>query len=229
MKNIVVFSGAGISKESGISTFRDADGLWEKHRIEDVANFDCWKKNPDLVRNFYNQRLKNLLSVEPNMAHKDLVRLEEFFNVDIITQNVDDLHQRAGSSRVIHLHGELKKARSVRNPSYIVDIKKGFLSKDDKDPYGEPLRPHIVWFGEAVPMMENAISITQKADIFIVIGSSLVVYPAAGLIHYTKKDCKKFLVDPLNVDVRGQNIEVIQEKATIGVRKVVDEILLNYK
>ena len=225
MKNIVVLTGAGISKESGINTFRESDGLWENYRVEDVANFDSWKKNQDLVRNFYNERRKQAMEALPNEGHKQLVRLENYFNVNIITQNIDDLHERAGSKNVIHLHGEVNKVRSVRDPNYIIELKGWELTKDDKDEYGEPLRPYIVWFGEAVPMIEPAIKLCQKADIFIVIGTSLVVYPAAGLINYTPKNCKKYLVDPNDVKADLRGISFIKENASVGVKKVVDEII----
>ena len=225
MKNIVVLTGAGISKESGINTFRESDGLWENYRVEDVANFDSWNKNQDLVRNFYNERRKQAMEALPNDGHKQLVRLENYFNVNIITQNIDDLHERAGSKNVIHLHGEVNKVRSVRDPNYIIKLKGWELTKEDKDKYGEPLRPYIVWFGEAVPMIEPSIELCQKADIFIVIGTSLVVYPAAGLINYTTKNCKKYLVDPNDVKADLRGISFIKENASVGVKKVVDEII----
>lgn len=224
MKNIVVLTGAGISKESGINTFRESDGLWENYRVEDVANFDSWNKNQDLVRNFYNERRKQAMEALPNEGHKQLVRLENYFNVNIITQNIDDLHERAGSKNVIHLHGEVNKLRSVKDPNYIVNLKGWELTKEDKDEFGEPLRPYIVWFGEAVPMIEPSIELCQKADIFIVIGTSLVVYPAAGLINYTTKNCMKYLVDPNDVKADLRGINFIKENASEGVKKVVDEI-----
>jgi NAD-dependent deacetylase len=224
MKNIVVLSGAGISKESGINTFRDSDGLWENHRVEDVANFDSWQKNQDLVRRFYNQRRKQAMEALPNQGHKELVRLEKYFNVSIITQNIDDLHERAGSKNVIHLHGEIKKVRSVRDPNYIISLQGWELTEDDKDKYQEPLRPHIVWFGEAVPMIEPAINLCQKADILIIVGTSLVVYPAAGLLNYASKDCVKYLVDPNDVKADLRDITFIKENASVGVRKVVEDI-----
>lgn len=229
MKNIVVLTGAGISKESGINTFRDSDGLWENHRVEDVANFDSWVKNPDLVRSFYNQRRKQVIEAEPNEAHKELTRLEKYFNVNIITQNIDDFHERAGSSNIIHLHGEIKKVQSVRDPYYVRELSGWELTENHKDIYGEPLRPNIVWFGEAVPMIEPSVELCQKADIFIIIGTSLAVYPAAGLVNYTPSTAKKYLIDPKEVkgDLRG--IKFIQEMASVGVKRVVDEILLENK
>ena len=227
MKNIVVLTGAGISKESGINTFRDSDGLWENYRIEDVANFDSWQKNPDLVRSFYNQRRKQAMEAKPNQAHKELVRLESHFNVNIITQNIDDLHERAGSKNIIHLHGEINKVRSVRDSNYIIELKHWELTKTDKDEYGEPLRPHIVWFGESVHMIEPSIDLCQNADILIIIGTSLVVYPAAGLMDQTPINCKKYLVDPNEVKADFNGISFVQEKASIGVKKVIDEIFID--
>jgi NAD-dependent deacetylase len=228
MKTIVVLTGAGISQESGIKTFRDSDGLWENHRVEDVATYDAWKKNPDLVRNFYNARRKELYNVEPNEGHKQLLRLEEKFNLQIITQNVDDLHERAGSKNVLHLHGELKKVCSETDSDDIRFLDGWELTENMKDVYGKPLRPYIVWFGEAVPNIEPAIRLCEQADIMIIIGTSLNVYPAAGLLHYTRKDCKKYLVDPQNVNIVDKNIVFVKQKASIGVKQVVEDILDRY-
>lgn len=228
MKTIVVLTGAGISQESGIKTFRDSDGLWENHRVEDVATYDAWKKNPDLVRNFYNARRKELYNVEPNEGHKQLLRLEEKFNLQIITQNVDDLHERAGSKNVLHLHGELKKVCSETDSDDIRFLEGWELTENMKDVYGKPLRPYIVWFGEAVPNIEPAIRLCEQADIMIIIGTSLNVYPAAGLLHYTKKNCKKYLVDPQNVNIVDKNIVFVKQKASIGVKQVVEDILDRY-
>lgn len=228
MKTIVVLTGAGISQESGIKTFRDSDGLWENHRVEDVATYDAWKKNPDLVRNFYNARRKELYNVEPNEGHKQLLRLEEKFNLQIITQNVDDLHERAGSKNVLHLHGELKKVCSETDSNDIRFLEGWELTENMKDVYGKPLRPYIVWFGEAVPNIEPAIRLCEQADIMIIIGTSLNVYPAAGLLHYTRKDCKKYLVDPQNVNIVDKNIVFVKQKASIGVKQVVEDILDRY-
>ncbi len=226
MKRIVILTGAGISAESGIKTFRDSDGLWENHRIEDVATPEAWYRNQELVLEFYNQRRKQLYECKPNAAHYALVELEDKFQVDIITQNVDDLHEQAGSGNVLHLHGELKKARSTIDESIIVDVPGWELKKGMLCPKGSQLRPHIVWFGEAVPNIESATKITSEADIFIVIGTSMNVYPAAGLIHYTPKQCVKFLIDPKEVSGFGHNnITFIQDNATIGVRKVVNQLL----
>lgn len=228
MKTIVVLTGAGISQESGIKTFRDSDGLWENHRVEDVATFDAWKRNPDLVRAFYNARRKELYNVEPNEGHKQLLRLEENFNLHIITQNVDDLHERAGSKNVLHLHGELKKVCSEIDANDIRWLDGWELTEEMKDNYGKPLRPYIVWFGEAVPNIEPAIKLCEKADIMIIIGTSLNVYPAAGLLHYTKKDCKKYLVDPQSVNMADKNFVFVKQKAGIGVKQVVEDILDKY-
>ncbi|MCF0210026.1 MAG: NAD-dependent deacylase [Bacteroidales bacterium] len=225
MKKIVVLTGAGISAESGISTFRDSDGLWENHRVEDVANFDSWEKNPDLVRQFYNERRKQVLEVQPNEAHKQLTRLENDFDVTIITQNIDNLHERAGSKKIIHLHGEITKACSVSDANEIYDIQGYELKASDIDKNGQALRPFIVFFGEAVPMIEPAIKVCEQADILIIIGTSLVVYPASGLMHYCKKGCKKYLVDPKRPNADLSGITFVQEKASVGVKKVVEEIL----
>ncbi|MDR2362647.1 MAG: NAD-dependent deacylase [Prevotellaceae bacterium] len=225
MKKIVVLSGAGVSAESGISTFRDSGGLWEQHRIEDVATYEGWLKNRKLVLDFYNLRRKQLLNAQPNAGHYELARLEQAYEVHIITQNVDDLHERAGSTNVLHLHGELKKARSTVDPDYIVDIEGWALTEGMTDPKGAQLRPHIVWFGEAVPMIEPAAALSQKADIYIVVGTSLVVYPAAGLIHYVPARTPKFIVDPNDVYTDMPNVRYIKEPASTGLKKVVDELL----
>ena len=224
-KNIVVLTGAGISAESGIKTFRDSDGLWENHRIEDVATFDAWRRNKELVLDFYNQRRRQLLECEPNEAHKLLVTLEEKFNVHIITQNVDDLHERAGSKNILHLHGELLKVRSTLDEHLVYEWKQD-LKVGDKCGKGAQLRPHIVWFGEQVPMIEVAGKIASQADIFIVIGTSLVVYPAAGLVHYTDFTVPKYVVDPNKPIISNmQNVEYITEKASMGVKMLVDKLM----
>lgn len=226
MKKVVVLTGAGISAESGIRTFRDSDGLWEEHRIEDVATFDAWLRNPVLVQDFYNQRRKQLYEVEPNAAHFALAELEKKFDVQIITQNVDDLHERAGSSHVLHLHGELKKSRSTADPSLVYKIEGWELKMGDKCEKGSQLRPHIVWFGEDVPMIVPAAKFSEMADIFIVIGTSLNVYPAAGLIHSSSHSCLKYLVDPNDCRVGMiPNLTIIKEKAGTGVPKLVRQLL----
>ncbi len=229
--NMVVFTGAGISAESGLKTFRDSDGLWEQHRIEDVATPMAWEKNPRLVLEFYNQRRRDVLKAQPNPAHLALATLESHFNVTIITQNIDDLHERGGSSNVVHLHGEIIKSRSSINQELLYecrnDIQPGDLCEE-----GSQLRPHVVWFHEAVPMMDVAADIAAKADYFIVIGTSLQVYPAAGLLHYAPRYAKKFLVDPNIPDVASiQNLEIITATATEGVpvlvSRLLKEIILN--
>jgi len=226
MKNIVVLTGAGISAESGLKTFRDSNGLWEGHNVMEVATPKGFQKNPELVLEFYNQRRRQLLTVEPNAAHKALADLETYFNVDIVTQNVDDLHERGGSSNVLHLHGELLKARSVNTENEIFDCRKDILL-GDTCANGYQLRPHIVWFGEAVPLLENAIKITEKADCLIIIGTSMQVYPAASLIDFVSADTPIFFVDPkpaISSDER-RNLTVISENAVIGVPTLVASLI----
>jgi NAD-dependent deacetylase len=228
MKKIIVLTGAGISAESGIRTFRDSNGLWEEYRIEDVATFDAWQRNPELVQEFYNQRRKQLLEVEPNAAHYALTKLESKYDVQIITQNVDDLHERAGSSNVLHLHGELKKSRSTVNQDLIYNIDGWDLKMGDTCEEGSQLRPHIVWFGEEVPMIVPAARLSALADIFIVIGTSLNVYPAAGLIHHAPQYCMKYLIDPNECQIGHlQNLTFIKEKAVSGVSALVEKLLLS--
>jgi NAD-dependent deacetylase len=230
MKRVVVLTGAGISQESGISTFRDSGGLWEQHRIEDVATPQAWLKDMDLVLRFYNLRRKQLLEVEPNAAHYALVKLEEKYDVRIITQNVDDLHERAGSTHVMHLHGELCKSRSTVDPNLVYDIKGWELKKGDLCERGSQLRPHIVWFGEAVPMIVEAAEIVATADIFLVVGTSLNVYPAAGLIEYVPSGRPIFLIDPSAVSVYSpQQVTYIRERAGAGVPPLVDTLIARAK
>ena len=223
-KKVVVLTGAGISAESGISTFRDSDGLWEQYRVEDVATHEAYLRNPELVLNFYNERRRQLFQVKPNEGHRQLVRLEEKYDVQIITQNIDNLHEQAGSTHVLHLHGELTKARSDRNDDLIIDIGDRDIHLGDKAPDGAQLRPHIVWFGEAVPNIEPASEMCEQADYFIVVGTSMNVYPAAGLIHYVPRSAPCFLVDPKAVPI-SRPITIVQEKAGTGVKKVVDQLL----
>jgi NAD-dependent deacetylase len=226
MKKVVVFTGAGVSAESGLSTFRDSDGLWHKHRIEDVATPMAWINNMDLVLEFYNQRRKQLYEVEPNAAHYALVRLEEKFDVDIITQNVDDLHERAGSSKVLHLHGELKKARSTADPDLVYDIEGWELKRGMRCGLGSQLRPHVVWFGEPVPEMLPASMKCAAADIFIVIGTSLQVYPAAGLLNHVDDHVPVYVVDPKIVEAQGiRNCRYIRKMAGEGVPELVEELM----
>jgi len=222
MKKLTVLSGAGISAESGISTFRDAGGLWEGHDIMEVASPQGWDQNPSLVLDFYNKRRKELLKVSPNSAHIDLVGLEQQFKVDIVTQNVDDLHERAGSTSVLHLHGELLKVRSINDPEHIVEWKKE-LNLGDLCPNRSQLRPHIVWFGEMVPMLEPAIKIVEKADIVLVIGTSLQVYPAASLISYASQSAEIFYIDPhpfISHELKIRKHTVINAVATEGMKQL---------
>ena len=224
-QKIVVLTGAGISAESGIKTFRDSGGLWENHRVEDVASPEGWHNDQQLVLNFYNERRRQLLECKPNRAHFALAELESKYDVTIVTQNVDDLHERGGSTNVIHLHGELLKARSSVDENLIYSWKKD-ISEGDTCEKGSQLRPHIVWFGEAVPMMETAVPIVQEAAIFIVVGTSLVVYPAAGLVNYTRYEIPKWLIDPNDMPLpRVPHLKFINEKATIGVDYLVNLLL----
>lgn len=226
LKKAVILSGAGISAESGIQTFRGAGGLWEGHKIEEVASPVGWHQNPDLVLEFYNLRRRQLLNVQPNSGHMALVQLENAYEVTIITQNVDDLHERAGSSRVLHLHGELLKARSTIDENLVYQWHKDILP-GDKCSLGSQLRPHIVWFGEMVPMIAPAQEICRHADIFIIVGTSLVVYPAAGLLHFAADEIPKYLVDPhaYEIDARVPNLKVIAEAAARGLPRLVEELL----
>ncbi len=223
MKKLVVLTGAGISQESGIQTFRDADGLWHDHRIEDVACPEAWERNPHLVLDFYNLRRKQLYEVEPNEAHIALAKLEKTYEVQIITQNVDDLHERAGSTRVLHLHGELKKVRSTIDKSLVYTLEGWELKFGDLCEKGSQLRPHIVWFGEPVPNIIDATSMVRRADILLIIGTSLKVYPAAGLLNYVPSAVPKYLIDPkAESQYYLQNLTIIREKATVGVGKFID-------
>jgi NAD-dependent deacetylase len=225
-KKIVVFTGAGISAESGISTFRDSGGLWEKYDIRDVATPEAWQRNPNLVLDFYNQRRKQVIEAQPNPAHYALVELEKKFDVTIITQNVDDLHERAGSRNVLHLHGEIRKARSTKDPGLVYPLKSWEIKAGDKCELGSQLRPHIVWFGEMVPEMDTAQEISTNADVFIIIGTSLNVYPAAGLVHCTKAHCHIYLIDPNDVNEIGiKNLIAIREPAGKGVPILVEQLL----
>ena len=225
-KNLVVLSGAGMSAESGISTFRDAGGLWDKYPVEAVATPEGYARDPQLVINFYNERRKQLLTVEPNEGHRGVAELEKVFNVTVVTQNVDNLHERAGSTHVVHLHGELTKVCSSRdpnNPHYIKELKpeEYEVKLGDKAGDGSQLRPFIVWFGESVPEIETAIGYVEQADILVIIGTSLNVYPAAGLLHYAPMDCEIYLIDPKPVDAHTmRTIHTIQCGASEGVKKL---------
>ena len=226
MKKIVVLSGAGVSAESGIPTFRASDGLWENHRIEDVATPEGWQRNQSLVQDFYNQRRKQALTVQPNAGHFALAKLEEKYDVTVITQNVDNLHERAGSSKVVHLHGELFKSRSTVDETLIYDIEGWEIKAGDLCGKGSQLRPHIVWFGEAVPMMDIAVDITHEADILIVVGTSLNVYPAAGLVYAVRKGVPIYVVDPNTPSMqKGPNITFIVEPATVGLTQLTEQLL----
>ncbi len=225
-KKLVVLTGAGISAESGIRTFRDAGGLWEGYDVTEVASPQGWAKNPGLVLEFYNQRRKNAYEAKPNQGHLTIAGLEKYFDVVVITQNVDNLHEKAGSSHVIHLHGELFKARSTADPSLVYDIKGWELNPGDLCEKGSQLRPHIVWFGETVPMMEVAVREAVQADIFMVVGTSLQVYPAAGLLDYVPAATPKFIIDPKMPEVRSQpNLFLIEDKASTGVVTAKNMIL----
>ncbi len=223
MKNLIILTGAGISAESGIATFRDMGGLWEQYDIMEVASPEGWEKNRALVLDFYNQRRKQLQDIEPNYGHIGLVELEKYFNITIITQNVDNLHERAGSKNVFHLHGELTKVRSTGDENLIYELDGWELKEGDLCEKGYQLRPHIVWFGEAVPAIEEAIKIAQTADIFVVIGTSMAVYPAASLINYVPENCSKFLIDPNEVMVSG-DVKIYKNKASEGVKLLMKDL-----
>jgi len=227
MKKLVILTGAGMSSESGIKTFRDSGGLWEEYDVTEVATYEAWMRNRDLVLRFYNERRRQLAGCKPNGGHIGLAQLEKHFDVQIITQNIDDLHERAGSKKILHLHGELTKARSTDDPSLIYDIGYRDINNGDKCEKGSQLRPHIVWFGEEVPMMDTAVKLAAEADIFAVIGSSLNVYPAAGLVNYAPQKARMWLIDPKDVDVPVyRKVEVIKEKASRGV-EILTERLVN--
>ena len=224
-KNLVVLTGAGISAESGLKTFRDSDGLWEGYDVNEVATPGGWRKNPDLVLQFYNMRRRNVRDAIPNAAHMELAGLEEYFNVQIITQNIDDLHERAGSTRVLHLHGEIFKMRSELDESLIYSIRDD-IQLGDRAPDGGQLRPHIVWFEEPVPLIVNASRFVQGADIFVIIGTSLAVYPAAGLINFAHTQIPKFILDKNIPYTRGiQNLYNIEKPATEGIRSLKEQLL----
>ncbi|MBK8883966.1 MAG: NAD-dependent deacylase [Bacteroidales bacterium] len=226
MKKLVVLTGAGMSSESGIRTFRDSGGLWEEYEVTEVATYDAWLRNRELVLRFYNERRRQLEGCKPNAGHVGLAELEKHFDVQIITQNIDNLHEQAGSSKILHLHGELTKARSTVDPSLVYDIGYRDISKGDSCAKGSQLRPHIVWFGEEVPMMEEAVRLTAEADIFVVIGSSLNVYPAAGLVNYAPHKAQLWLIDPNDVAVPvNRKVEVIKEKASRGVELLTERLI----
>ena len=223
MQKIVVLTGAGISADSGLRTFRDTDGLWEGYKVEEVCTPEAFARNPQLVIDFYNERRRQAQAAEPNAAHRALAELEKYYQVQIVTQNVDDLHERAGSSTVLHLHGELNKARSSADENYVVEWT-GDQSVNDTDPQGYPMRPHIVWFGEAVPLIETAARWVSQADKVLVVGTSMQVYPAAGLVEYAPYEAERYLVDPR--PPKGlANINMIEAKAKDGVPQLVEKLI----
>ena len=226
MKKIVVFTGAGISAESGLKTFRDADGLWAEYRIEDVCTPEALARNRALVIEFYNKRRRELAATKPNAAHQAVAALEQWFDVEVVTQNVDDLHERAGSSHITHLHGELGKLRSTRNPDLIVDIEGADQGLEDRGPDGALLRPHIVFFGESVPMFDRACEIAATADMMIVVGTSLAVYPAAMLVRYARPEVPIYVVDPGEPDTRmiRNPLVHIKEKASVGMVQLLRQL-----
>lgn len=230
MKKMVVLTGSGISAESGLKTFRDMGGLWEQYDVTEVASPEAWERDPELVLRFYNERRKQLLEAKPNEGHRILAELENYFDIQIITQNIDDLHERAGSSNVLHLHGELRKARSTGDPQLIYEVEGAELNMGDKCEKGYQLRPHVVWFGEPVPAIEKAASLTRQADILAIIGTSLMVYPAAGLVDFADKNCPVYVVDPNAAKPsQKENVRLIQEKAGTGVVKLKEDLLKKYE
>ncbi len=218
---LVVLTGAGISAESGLKTFRDSDGLWEGYNVYDVATPEAWERNPDLVQEFYNERRRQVVAAQPNAAHRVLAELEQDFDVEIITQNIDDLHERAGSSKVTHLHGIITRSQSSLRPSLTYPIAGTEIKMGERCKLGSQLRPHVVWFGEAVPMIEVAAKICEKADLFVLIGTSLAVYPAAGLIDFVPRQVNKYIIDPKTPDVkRYQNVITIEQNAVNGMEQL---------
>lgn len=225
-EKLVVLTGAGISAESGLATFRGSDGLWEGHRVEDVASPEGWARNPELVLDFYNQRRQAARQAQPNAGHRALVALEQAYEVVIVTQNVDDLHERAGSSHILHLHGKLMEARSTRHEELVYPMQSDIIRLGDLCEKGHQLRPNIVWFGEQVPLMEQAMHEAATADVFLVVGTSLQVYPAAGLLHYTRPSCPIYIIDPNQPPVSaGPSVQFVREPATTGVPRVAQELL----
>jgi NAD-dependent deacetylase len=222
---IVFFTGAGVSAESGLRTFRDSDGLWEEYRIEDVATPQAFARDPALVLHFYDLRREQVLKAEPNAAHRAIAELEHHFQVQVVTQNIDDLHERAGSTQVLHLHGEIRKARSTKDPRLVTAINGPHLSMGDRCALGSQLRPHIVWFGEEVPLLSNAAAIVEQADVLVVVGSSLQVYPAAGLVHHAPLNCPIHVVDPGDVGTGLKRVIHWNEKASTGVPRLASQLL----
>ncbi|MGC8803329.1 MAG: SIR2 family NAD-dependent protein deacylase [Bacteroidales bacterium] len=230
MKHLVVLTGSGISAESGLKTFRDNDGMWENYNVMEVASYEGWLRNKQLVLDFYNQRRRQLKDAKPNAAHLMLAELEKYFRVSIITQNVDDLHEKAGSQHILHLHGELTKARSTKDPSYVIDIGYRDIKLGDVCPKGGQLRPNIVWFGESVPAFGEAAQIASTADIFVVIGTSMVVYPAAGLIDFVPDHADIYVIDPKPLPIRNyKNLTFIQEVASKGMEILKVKLMERYQ
>ena len=227
-KKLVILTGAGMSQESGLKTFRDMNGLWEEYRVEDVATPEAWDADRNLVLRFYNERRKALLAAQPNAGHTGVALLEKYFDVQIITQNVDDLHERAGSHNVLHLHGELMKARSTRDPNLVYTLDNWELNPGDLCELGSQMRPHIVWFGEEVPNLSKAIPLVEEADIFVIIGTSLAVYPAAGLVNYVRRRVPVYVVDPGDPAIGYREVIHIKKKASEGV-SILTGMLLNPK
>lgn len=229
MKQLMVLTGSGMSADSGLKTFRDMGGLWNQYDVTEVVSPEAWQRDPGLVLHFYNERRRQLMDAVPNEGHKVLVELEDYYDVSIITQNIDDLHERAGSSRVMHLHGELRKARSTGDPGLIYDMEGSELNMGDQCEKGYQLRPHVVWFGEEVPRISEAASLVKEADIFVIIGTSLSVYPAAGLVNFVDSHCPIFVVDPNPVHFSESNpVHLIQEKACKGAIKLKKKLLANF-
>lgn len=229
MKRVVVFTGAGISAESGIRTFRDSGGLWEEYPIEDVATPQAWSRNPSLVLEFYNLRREQVANAQPNAAHVAIEQLRSAFDLHIITQNIDDLHERAGSKNVLHLHGEIRKARSTVNPEHVVELTGNLINPGDTCPMGSQLRPHIVWFGEEVPAMEQAIDLVSTADLFLVVGTSLAVYPAASLVYHIPEHAKAWLIDPNPQLPAGLSAySILSKTACEGVPELVNQLLTDH-
>jgi NAD-dependent deacetylase len=226
LKNIVVLTGAGISAESGLKTFRDSDGLWEGYDLNEVATPEGWRRDPHKVQDFYNMRRKSVLEAEPNVAHFALAGLDHYANVQVITQNIDNLHERAGSKNILHLHGIITKSQSSLDRDLVYDIEGWELKMGEKCERGSQLRPHVVWFGEDVPMMEKALLITMKADVLIVIGTSMQVYPAVSLVHYVPEGAPVYVVDPNATQYVHRNWNIIPEKAGTGVEKVIKELMM---
>lgn len=224
MKKIVFLTGAGISAESGISTFRDSNGLWENYNVEDVASIEGWERNPELMVQFYNERRMQLATTQPNQAHQLVAQLERHFNVSVVTQNVDDLHERAGSSHIIHLHGELTKVCSDRGKRCVRDIGYQPMTYGTHTEDGGMMRPFIVWFGESVPLMDDAVREVENADILVIVGTSLNVYPAAGLLYYAKDYAEIYVIDPKEVQPISRRVTFIKEKATVGMQILYNQL-----